>query len=384
MASIRKLANGKWQAQFRPIPGGKQITRTTRRKIDAQQWLDEQTAAMKMGQFVDPTSGRVTFSEFFEDWAKRQLWASGTERAMRLATKSVPFADVPMSRILRSHIELWVKNMQTEQTGYGRKEGLAPGTIKTRFNNVRSVFRAAARDRVIASDPSEGVRLPRVRRGEMALNIPTPKMVKSIIQEADPGFGKFVKLCAFAGLRLGEAAALRVIDFDFEARTVSITRQVQRQNGRTVEILPPKHGSERIVFLADSLNAELREYVDALPGVGGDRWLFKGEAAYPLHQNSIGYLWRKARSAAGCEQVRLHDLRHFYASGLIASGCDVVTVQRALGHSSANITLSTYAHLWPTAEDRTRSAAAGLLRDALGSADEPLTNKEGEDGSEQQ
>ena len=61
-----------------------------------------------------------------------------------------------------------------------------------------------------------------------------------------------------------------------------------------------------------------------------------------------------------------HDLAHFHASGLNAAGCDVVTVQR--GHSRATITLETYAHRWPTAEDRTRAAAAGLivavLRDA--------------------
>jgi hypothetical protein len=52
----------------------------------------------------------------------------------------------------------------------------------------------------------------------------------------------------------------------------------------------------------------------------------------------------------------------------------VVTVQRALGRASATITLNTYAHLWPTAEDRTRAAAASLVVDVLGPADEPLTN----------
>jgi integrase len=55
-------------------------------------------------------------------------------------------------------------------------------------------------------------------------------------------------------------------------------------------------------------------------------------------------------------RVPTHDLRHFYASGLIADGCDVVTVQRSLGHSKAPTTLNRYAHLWPTAEDRTRKA----------------------------
>ena len=74
---------------------------------------------------------------------------------------------------------------------------------------------------------------------------------------------------------------------------------------------------------------------------------------------------RGSGAAAGLEQFRLHDLRHFYASGLIADGCDVVTVQRALGHAKATTTLNTYAHLWPTAEDRTRRAAGNLLAEVL-------------------
>jgi site-specific recombinase XerD len=66
--------------------------------------------------------------------------------------------------------------------------------------------------------------------------------------------------------------------------------------------------------------------------------------------------------------MTLHDLRHFYASGLIAAGCDVVTVQRALGHAKA--TTNTYSHLWPTAEARTRQAATALWASAV-SPDRP-------------
>ncbi len=75
--------------------------------------------------------------------------------------------------------------------------------------------------------------------------------------------------------------------------------------------------------------------------------------------------WRTVRDKAGIPH-RLQDLRHFYASGLIRAGCDVVTVQRALGHSTAAITLTTYNHLWPDANDRTRNAAATLLNESLG------------------
>jgi integrase len=77
--------------------------------------------------------------------------------------------------------------------------------------------------------------------------------------------------------------------------------------------------------------------------------------------------------------MKLHDLRHFYASGLIAAGCDVVTVQRALGHHSATVTLNTYSHLWPTAEDRTRRAAARMMAETLGLADSTRTGLPNQD-----
>ena len=64
---------------------------------------------------------------------------------------------------------------------------------------------------------------------------------------------------------------------------------------------------------------------------------------------------------------------HYFASGLIAEGCDVVTVQHALGHSSASITLNVYSHLWPKAEDRTRAAAANLMATTTDPADSVRT-----------
>jgi integrase len=104
------------------------------------------------------------------------------------------------------------------------------------------------------------------------------------------------------------------------------------------------------------------------PGSDSTRWLFIGEGTDPPHQNTANHRWVTTRKAAGNEGLKLHDLRHFYASGLIAAGCDVVTVQRALGHATATTTLNTYSHLWPTAEDRTRKAAEAMLLEALNPA----------------
>ena len=122
-----------------------------------------------------------------------------------------------------------------------------------------------------------------------------------------------------------------------------------------------------------------RTWPRTAPGTDPALFVFGFGEEVPPHQNTVGFWWRKTREAAGSPAVTLHELRHFYASGLIAAGCDVVTVQRALGHASATVTLNTYAHLWPTAEDRTRAAAAAMPAEALGAsaADSVRTSEQG-------
>lgn len=353
MSSIARRDGGGWRARYRD-EAGKEHARHFSRKVDAQRWIDETTTAVVTGQYVDPKAGRTTFMSFYREWSARQVWVSGTVKAMDLAARTTTFADIELGKVRRSHVEAWVKSMSAA--------GLAPGTVKTRVNNVRSVLRAAVRDRIIATDPSENVTLPRGRRAEAAMNLPTAEQVAKILGAAEEWFRPFVSLAAFAGLRLGEAAAIQIGDVDFLRRTLTISRQVQRANGGEIEVRAPKYGSERKVFLAESVLTLLAAHVEHR-GNHGDKtgWLFEVTAGNPPHQNTVGYQWRQACKRAAVTDLTLHDLRHFYASGLIAAGCDVVTVQRALGHAKATTTLNTYAHLWPNAEDRTRRATEGLV-----------------------
>jgi len=197
------------------------------------------------------------------------------------------------------------------------------------------------------------------------MTIPTPEDVGKLLEVAEPWFAPFIGLCAFAGLRLGEAAAVQVGDVDFLRRTLAVRRQVQRVSAGMVEIRPPKYHSERVIYLPGGLVEVLAAHVEHVGVWGEQRWLFVGAGDGPPHQNTVGYWWRKTLKATALAPFKLHDLRHFYASGLIAQGCDVVTVQRALGHASASTTLNTYSHLWPTAEDRTRRAAEAMMSASL-------------------
>src|SRR3954451_1039884 len=230
-----------------------------------------------------------------------------------------------MASIKPSHVQQWIKTLD--------QQGIAATTIRTRYNYVHGALRAAVIDRIIPADPAAGVALPRVRKSSAAMTIPTPEEVGRALDAASIYFRPFVAVCAFAGLRLGEAAGLQPGDVDFLRRTIAIRRQMQGENAATTRPMPPKYGSERVVYapaeLIDTLAAHVR-----LTGPGRDDFLFVTGDGGPHNRNTAGEQWRRIRQAAGLDDCYTrHDLRHFYASGLIASGCDVVTVQRALGHS---------------------------------------------------
>ena len=308
------------------------------------------------GEYAN-TTGKLTFKQYFDLWSPGQVWAPGTVKKVDQAINSVTFADVPLERLRPTVIQAWIKTLVDK--------GLAANTIRSRHDHVRAVIRAAVADRAIPFDVTSNTTLPRARRRESAMVIPTTAQVGAAVAKSPEGFAGFVALCAFGGLRLGEAGGLQVGDIDFMRREVHIQRQAKRVDGGGFEIRPPKNGSERTVYIPEDLAKMLAEHVRLHVSDGdSERWMFADATGDPLHENSAGYLWSKTRDAAKVA-YKLHDLRHFYASGLIAAGCDVVTVQRAMGHASASLTLNTYSHLWPKAEDRTRKAAAEMLSEAL-------------------
>lgn len=344
-----------YRARYRD-EGGKEHARHFQRKVDAQRWLDEVTAAVVTGQYVDPKAGKVTFDAFFRHWAQRQIWAPMTQVQNDLVRRKVTFGTVPMATLRASHIESWVNSMVVE--------GYAPNTIATRVFTVRAVLKGALRERVIAVDPSVGIRLPRRRRREQAMEIPTPDQIAQLYDVSEPRMRLFIAVCAFAGLRLGEASAIKHSDVDFLRRTLDVRRQVQRRVGGPAELRGPKYGSERTVYLPESLTQLISAQIEEF-GIASSGWIFYTADGRPMPPSTVNSWWQRTLRAAGITGVHLHGLRHYYASGLIAAGCDVVTVQRALGHRSPSTTLNVYSHLWPSAEDRTRSAAAGLVSTTL-------------------
>src|SRR3954451_4704425 len=165
-----------WRGSYRD-EAGKQHTKSFKRQVDAKRWVATEESKVVRGDWIDPAAGKITFAAFYADWAPRQVWLSSTRENADLATAGVTFGDMPLRSIRRSHVEAWVKNMTAR---------LAPTTIDTRFTIVRGVFRAAVADRLISSDPTIGVVLPRRRKAEAAMSLPTNADVARALSRAEP------------------------------------------------------------------------------------------------------------------------------------------------------------------------------------------------------
>lgn len=354
MASIQKRSNGKYLVRWRN-EDNRERSKQFDLMRDAKRYAAQIETELARGEYVDPKAGNVTLREFYDDWKHRQLWTANTLRNYDRAIDKAPFADTALNKIRRSHCESWIKTMDRTYK---------PNTTRTHFQLVSTVINGAIRDDLIRNDPTVGVKLPAPERSETAMTIPTPEQVGRLIDTAEPWFQPFIALCAFAGLRRGEACGIQLSDIDFLGKTLRVDRQIQHPRKQQPQIVDPKRGSKRNIPIPDDLVIMLSEHVKNV-GVSGDQqWLFPGKHGY-MTPGMAYNRWVNVAHDAGVEGITLHDLRHFFASGLIAAGCDVVTVQRAMGHASASMTLDVYSHLWPNADDRTRDALSGLIESSL-------------------
>ncbi|GGY89102.1 tyrosine-type recombinase/integrase [Streptomyces poonensis] len=374
MANIQKRPNGKWRARYRDLDG-KEHARHFERKLDAQRWLDEVTASMVTGQYVDPRAGRVTFEKYAEKWEGSLIASEAGERitdnALRLHL--VPTLGArSMAAIRRNDIQVLFKHLSDQ---------LGPGSVRNVYDVLVRVMTAAVDDKVIASSPCRRITLPAMPDEEVTP--PTVAQVEAMARVMPPYIRAAIVTLAGSGLRIGELLGLKVSDVDFKAGTIRVERQ-RLQSGKSG---PPKTAkSRRTVPVGEVVTDALLAHLAARPS---KEWLFTMEKGEPLNYRRWKTEWNCARRALQAEEsnaaeregrkpVELphmvtHDLRHFYASALIAGGASVKQVQLVLGHASAVITLRIYAHLWPGEEDRTRTvmdAVLGGLRTGCGPEDQ--------------
>jgi integrase len=162
---------------------------------------------------------------------------------------------------------------------------------------------------------------------------------------------------SFTGARQAEILGLRWGDIDWNNRTAEIRRQGRR--GAFYE--PKTQASRRTIELPDELVLVLKRWRACCPKGEHDLVCPAADGRPMQSSDLLRTGFHGALRRVGIRQVRFHDLRHSFASNLLAEGVDVVTVSKALGHANVHITLVTYAHAIPKARQGAGDALARLM-----------------------
>ncbi len=236
-----------------------------------------------------------------------------------------------------------------------RAKGLKVSTVRGIARTLSALLSQAVDDGKLPANPA--LRLGRyLRRGD------EPKMVIQPLSRAEaahlvavsrlhfPRWYPWVLLTLRTGLRLGEQMALQWGDIDWHGQFIVVQRNVVRD----VVTTPKSHRCRRV-----DMSAQLTIALAEWRRVQQARWLKKGQDmplwVFParqgrlLEERNVRHVFTRLLAKATLRHIRIHDLRHTFASLLLQQGESVVYVKEQLGHGSIQITVDTYGHLIPGA-----------------------------------
>jgi integrase len=338
-------------AGFNPRGGGPEVTKAFATSEDADLWLAEQHVSAGRGSLVDPRGHRITLGDWWTVFmAERTLSLSARQTYERHWKNhiSLAFGHRQLGSLRRGEIQAWVNRLP-----------VGARTAGTILAILQSALKAATIDDLLVKSPAVGVKAPRAPRRKLI--VPTPEEVAALTDCMYGPYQVCVRLAAEVGLREGEFLGLRVEDLDLLGRRLHVSRQCQTIDGEGVVLdLPLKsEAAYRTVPLApqtaDAIGWHLKRYQRR-------NLVVLTSARTPVLRGVFLDAWRKAVIKADIDRpLRPHDLRHRYASVLIAEGLDALTVKTLMGHSSITETFDTYGHLFPDQSERAAQAIAGQI-----------------------
>lgn len=380
--SVERGRNGKgWVARWRE--DGRQLSRLFDRQRDALAFDAELRRRRQLGPLAVQ---QLTFrgGPTLDHWIE-QRWAPEHAATLAQSTRE-RYANVYACHIVDQLGDVALSDLTVARTRSWQaalvQAGANPGTIHKCRTFLSSVLRHAAESEAIPGNPLSLVRAPKAihrdavqplspatveairralldppprevaasragQRGRRRYQLPTPGTAHSRRRDA-----LIVSLLAYGGLRPGELRALRLGD----VRDNTIL--VQRAANPDGSIKATKNEHHRAVRLLSPLAQDVREYRLAAGRPGDTTLLLLDDSGRPWDKTAW-QMWRVDRWAPACRAVgidplpRPYDLRHSFASLLLAEGRQPLYVARQLGHS-LTVLLSTYAHLIDEYEDAER------------------------------
>ena len=279
------------------------------------------------------------------------------------------FGSTPLRRLRTSDLDAWYAELRRHGGQQGRP--LAPNSVVRVHALLHRALGQAVKWGWLTTNPASAASPPRPKRHTIVL--PEAADISRLMVAAkavNPGLPVFFRVAATTGARRGELCALRWNDIDLGLEQLTIRRGLVEAHGRVIEKDTKTHASRRMTLDAGTV-AELERHYERNAEIARACGAELRPDAYVFSRDPVGLdPWRpgyatlafgRLRDELGLKGVRLHDLRHFNATNLLANGTDIRTVSGRLGHADASTTLNIYAHFVERADQEAASLVGGLL-----------------------
>ena len=357
---------------------------------EARDFLHERIVGAKRGIRHLPDGGRWRFDSYARRWLDGYDCEDPTrEYIIRVLDAVQPtIGDVPINQILPSDLARCYRALERgggppHPSGRPRQP-LASSTVARYAGWLVTIFNVAIEDGLIQQNPASHKRSGRPRGAKARRVKPftiweEAQALRFVAwaQDRKKPWALAWELMIHTGIRSGELLALQWRDVDLAAGAMNIERSLRYNaslpKGKRYEIGPVKgHKPRRI-----KLGAKGAQVLRKVRAEKGDNVVMLRRANQPVFPSRPGRsatqsgllsaFWRaqaeydKEFPDAGLPTINVHDLRHTHASVLLAAGVDIKVIQKRLGHASSQVTLQTYLHLMPDAEEK----ALGLFEEHL-------------------
>jgi integrase len=362
MAWTEQLASGRYRGGY--------LQGTFAHKAEALRKASVKEDEQRQPGAVDDRAGRITWEAWFPLWLDAHTVAESTETEYRSIAKNhvIPYLGHKELGDLTLHVgNTWTKRLT--------KEGRSPYTVRVAVQMVTASLNGAVGTR-LKVNPFKGLKWPDLPRGvERFL---TPAEVEAIAFHMETELNKAIVWTAVStGMRAGEIGGLHVRRLDLERNVIAVV-EAYDQKHKVIKALP-KDKEERYVPIPSDVADMLASVVDGKSRRGicgyphltgrcpGGELVFVGPRQSPFQSTAWGRgPWAKALKKADIEgRVRVHDMRHTFASWLIQQGVSFAELAEVMGHSSWEVS-KTYAHLADKKYDSVRTAITSKMAAARG------------------
>ncbi len=343
------ITDWKGQRKAKCFGADKKLAQAFADKLKAKlKWAEQGGETVVLSQ---PEQTMPMVKGYLEEWlcvyAKTHCKAStyrGYARAVRQHLLPA-FGDRPLHALKREDVKRLIAQLT--------QRGLARGTVQNCLVPLKAAYYQAVEDGVVTQNPA--ARMGRWLQGAYDRRATIQPLTNLEIQtllataeQREPSLAP-VLLCAVrTGLRMGELIGLQWGDVDFHGQFIEVRRGVVLR-----QVTTTKTHKIRRVDMSPQLQAtlqrlkELRQIEAMNQGRQISPWVFLSPEGQRWDDRNLRRAYYRCLERAEMREVRFHDLRHTYASLMGAQGAPPKYVQEQLGHSSIQVTMDIYSHLFP-------------------------------------